>query len=282
MLSACRSGVLRSVLNGKGAINVLAAVPNRDKSDKPWIPRGPTMKERIETWDYVNSVYFGPDRDMKNFPHPTQPDFPEPARMGIIPNTWFEFFYPKTGVTGPYVFGGGLFLFMMSKEYMVYDHYFTEVAPFIAMCWYLCRHPKVGGFLKETLYGIMDNRIELEYERPLRKSREFAETNLNKASRQVEETEAEKHMHQVKKEGIELQLEAAYRDRLQTAFQEVKKRLDYEVDKENVKRRFEQQHMVNWIVDNVRKSITPQQEKDSIRSCIDTLKTLATKQPAIM
>lgn len=54
----------------------------------------------MDTWDYVNSVYFGPERDMKNFPNPTQPLTPEPVRMGIVPNSWFEFFYPKTGVTG--------------------------------------------------------------------------------------------------------------------------------------------------------------------------------------
>lgn len=34
---------------------------------------------------------------------------------------------------------------------------------------------------------------------------------------------------------------------------------DYQVEKENAVKQFEQTHMVNWIIQNVMKSITPQQ-----------------------
>lgn len=40
---------------------------------------------------------------------------------------------------------------------------------------------------------------------------------------------------------------------------EVKKKLDYQVALQHLQRRMEQEHMVNWVEQNVIKSITPQQ-----------------------
>merc|ERR1712154_352460 len=58
-----------------------------------------------------------------------------------------------------------------------------------------------------------------------------------------------------KKEAVSLQLESVYRSRLTEAHQQVKKRLDYQLETANVMRRMEQKHMVDWIISNVKKSL---------------------------
>lgn len=54
-------------------------------------------------------------------------------------------------------------------------------------------------------------------------------------------------------------LETNYRERLHMVTNEVKRRLDYQIALQDLHRRMEQEHMVNWVEKSVVSSITPQQ-----------------------
>ena len=58
-------------------------------------------------------------------------------------------------------------------------------------------------------------------------------------------------------------------------YHQVKKKLDYQVELQTVLKRAEQKHMVDWIITNVRKSITAKQEEKALRKCIADLKAMA-------
>lgn len=54
-------------------------------------------------------------------------------------------------------------------------------------------------------------------------------------------------------------LEINYRERLHMVTNEVKRRLDYQIALQDLHRRMEKEHMVNWVEKSVVSSITPQQ-----------------------
>merc|ERR1712121_81368 len=89
------------------------------------------------------------------------------------------------------------------------------------------------------------------------------------------EAEGQSLLFDAKRENVQLQLEAAYRARLATVHGEVKKRLDYQMETANVHKRVEQKHMVDWIVNSVHASITPEQEAAALNKCVADLKALA-------
>ncbi len=67
-----------------------------------------------------------PERDLVNYPPYKVREAPNAVRWYFVPETWFKFFYEKTGVTGPYMFFYGLLVYGFSKEYIVLWYDFTE------------------------------------------------------------------------------------------------------------------------------------------------------------
>jgi len=215
-----------------------------------------------------------PERDLVNFPRPKQRINPSPVRMGFVPQGWFDMLYNKTGVTGPYMLGAGLITFLVSKELYVLEHEFY--GGFCLFLTYTVAAKKFGPSVAEYL----DKEIE-EDNRKMDEGRAEAiaqqQETLANAKEGIESAKNHAILFDAKKENVALQLEASYRQRLQDVHNQVKKRLDYQLETSNVQTQFEQKHMINWIVGNVRESITPALQQASLKQCITDLKSLAAK-----
>merc|ERR1712013_815672 len=158
-----------------------------------------------------------PERDLVNFPDRVRPIDKPPVRMGIFPEEWFTALYPKTGVTGPYMALFGVSTFLASKEYFVMEHDFY-----------------VGIGLAVVLTGVVKS-VGPDWTAAINKELDEGEAAL-KSIRQGEidaikaTVAAYLDIVAAKKEAVGLHLEAVYRGRLQEAYTQVKKRLDYQLE----------------------------------------------------
>ncbi|XP_066265123.1 ATP synthase F(0) complex subunit B1, mitochondrial-like [Branchiostoma lanceolatum] len=194
------------------------------------------------------------------------------VRMGVFPEEWFQFFYKKTGVTGPYVFGTGLLATLMSKEYIIVNNEFIAGGIFVGFVVYCVRNygPTVATYadkLRQERVDFIDNK----------KGRFMGDCENAIETEKKEQWRAEgvDYLFEAKKANVAMQLETAYRERVHEVSNAVKRRLDYQLDVENTQRRMAQEHMADWVVNNVVTSITPQQEKEAIAKCIEDLKRMA-------
>merc|ERR1719464_2185120 len=213
-----------------------------------------------------------PERDLVNFPPRQRPIERGPVKALIFPAEWFDALYPKTGVTGPYMALFGVSTFLASKEYFVMEHDFYVGIGLAIVLTYLI---KTQG----PAYTADLNKQLDEEESALRAIRqdEIDACLANIAGEQgvQDQATAWADIIAAKKEAAALKLEGEYRSRLSAAHAAVKKRLDYQVETANVLRRMEQKHMVDWIIGNVKASITPDQEAAALKKCISDLKALS-------
>jgi len=213
-----------------------------------------------------------PERDLVNFPRRVRQDYVSPVRHFIFPESWFSFFHEKTGVTGPYIAFASIGTFLASKEYFVFEHeFYCGLVVFAVL-------NGIRLSQGEAIYNALKKQVDdqdAEYGK-------IRMDEINRCKEAIAEEENSQWMAtsyqeliQAKKENVGLQLEMEYRTRLNEAYKQVKKRLDYQLATANVLRAAEQKHMVQWIIDNVRKSITAKQETDALKACVADLKALA-------
>ncbi|XP_070797670.1 ATP synthase F(0) complex subunit B1, mitochondrial [Pituophis catenifer annectens] len=205
-------------------------------------------------------------------PVPALPEKGGKVRHGIIPEEFFQFLYPKTGVTGPYMLATGLTFYFLSKEIYVINHETISGVLIVGLIIYGIKKygPLVAAFLDKK----MDEQRDA-YEN-------FKSHLINRCQEGIEEEKKEqwriegrRYLFDAKRNNIAMILETNYRERLLTVSREVKKRLDYQIALQQLKRRMERDHMINWVEQSVWQSVSAQQEKENIAKCLLDLKALS-------
>lgn len=209
-----------------------------------------------------------------NVPRPKRPIEPPPVRFGFIPDEWFQFFYPKTGATGPYVFLTTFSTYLVSKEWYILEHEYYGGICLLSIILYASYKvgPKLATFLDKKIDEVEDNLNVSKNE-----AIEGHKAVIDNLEKEKWRTEGQLMIYDIKKQNIIMQLEASYRENLATVYTEVKKVLDYHAQIDNIDRRIAQKHMVQWITNSVLKAITPEQEKANLLQCIKDLESLSAK-----
>ncbi|CAH8861554.1 unnamed protein product [Trichobilharzia szidati] len=231
------------------------------------------VENSVSRWEKSHEIYYGKERDFKNFPTIKFAETSPKIRMGVFPDYWFQPFYNKTGVTGPYMFMFGSFMFLINKEIWVFDPHFLEFTTFVIMSTVFVK--LFGPRAKKFMEDLVEKDEQELYYNPINEVKGYLDNTIKTSEVEMSRATAVSEHVKAKEENIALQLEAAYRERLQNVYRTVHRRLDYHVERENTRKRYIQHHMVNWVVDHVVKGITPTQEKETLAHCINELKRLA-------
>ncbi|NXK89796.1 AT5F1 synthase, partial [Formicarius rufipectus] len=205
-------------------------------------------------------------------PLPPLPEKGGEVRHGLIPEEFFQFLYPKTGVTGPYMLGTGLVLYLLSKEIYVVNHETVAAACILSVIIYAVKRfgADVAAFADKLNEEKIAQALAVKNE-----AINSLQTAIDEEKKEQWRVEGRTYLFDAKRNNVAMLLEANYRERLMMVYHEVKKRLDYQVAMQTLKRQKEQDHMIQWVEKNVVQSITPQQQKESIAKCILDLKALS-------
>ncbi|KAM7322377.1 hypothetical protein ACRRTK_019218 [Alexandromys fortis] len=170
-------------------------------------------------------------------PVPPLPEYGGKVSLGLIPEEFFQFLYPKTGVTGPYVLGTGLSLYFLSKEiYVISPENFSTITV-VGLIVYVIK--KYGASIGEFPEKLKEEKIaQLEVKQATVKQIQDA-IAMEKAQQAL--AQKRHHLFAVQRNNIALALEVTYRERLHRAYKEVKNCLDYHISVQSMMRRKERE-----------------------------------------
>jgi len=189
----------------------------------------------------------------------------------------WQMYKDKAGESGATMFTVGLAAYLLSKEIFIIN---DEVLLIFAMGgtgYQLSKvvGPVIGNMLDERRNAILDK---------MNKGRTTQLASLESAIEAAKEGESaladKKEYFDIMKSNNEMRLEIEYRRRLQEVESEVQKRLDYQVDLQNLEQSVEEGHISSWVENQVVNSLTAKHETDAIAQCITDLNALAESRAA--
>uniref|UniRef100_A0A8D2DGE4 ATP synthase subunit b n=1 Tax=Sciurus vulgaris TaxID=55149 RepID=A0A8D2DGE4_SCIVU len=165
---------------------------------------------------------------------------------------------------GPYMLGTGLILYFLSKEiHGITSKTFSTISV-VGLLFYVIK--KYGASIGKFIDNLNEQKIaQLE---------EVKQASIKQIQDAVELEKAQQALVQkchclfdVQRNNIAMALE-------------VKNRQDYYISLQNMRHGKEQKHMLNWVEKHLVKSISAQQEKETIVKCIADIQLLTKKAQA--
>ncbi|CAG5038907.1 unnamed protein product [Parnassius apollo] len=162
--------------------------------------------------------------------------------------------------------------YLLSKEIFVMDHdYYIGLSVFVITYY---GTTKFGPILAASLDKDVD-AVEESFKSRRKEEEAHFETIIKEAKDAQFRAKGQNLLIEAKKENVAMQIEAAYRERVMHVYKSLKRRLDYHAKRHRIENNIHQKWMVTWILENVKKAITPEIERQAIDQAIASLASLA-------
>lgn len=205
---------------------------------------------------------------------PTAPIPTSPYEMRTYRETAWPFLaeYKKiAGHSAEPVFIGTLLLYFSSAELWSHETLtMMAIQGFVLYHLYREFHPKMKAWANKEQKA----SVQIWYDND-RDNLVESETKIAENAAIMQYLEDRPEFFDIMENQVELQAEVTYRKRLLEVETEIKKRLDYQVEMQNVQRSIEEKHIAAWVEKEVLKSIAEQKDEDTFQACLNDLEVLA-------